>query len=265
MKNPYEELHREFVLAGARLMLSSGQACVMYGIATFSKDGDWIIEESEQSCRAVLSVLEGKKAGYRLGAPLDCRFLSRGWTSHFEYQSDAIRTRVDFCSRPPRIQALDALWKNMINKKGIDIVDVESLILLKQTRRIRDYSVIGALAETLGFNANVPEIALAFLQDYDLLKKAVEKWPDQARKSDREAVRLIASGGSRKDVVIAIAVEQDQLIQTDRNRIDRLIELSRDFGTQFFQYRKKWKKSGSPLSQQHADLVGLAEKHLQSL
>jgi hypothetical protein len=63
MKNPYEELHREFVHAGARVMLSSGQACVMYGIAAFSKDGDWIIEESEESCRAVLSVLEEKKNG----------------------------------------------------------------------------------------------------------------------------------------------------------------------------------------------------------
>jgi hypothetical protein len=33
MKNPYQELHQEFVQAGARVLLSSGQACVMYGIA----------------------------------------------------------------------------------------------------------------------------------------------------------------------------------------------------------------------------------------
>ncbi|MBN2035440.1 MAG: hypothetical protein JW768_01740 [Chitinispirillaceae bacterium] len=265
MNNPYEGLHREFARAGARVMLSSGQACVMYGIAAFSKDGDWIIEESEESCRVVLSVLEKNNASYRLGAPLDIRFLSQGWTSHFEYQSEDIRMRVDFCSRPPRIQSLDALWKNMINKKGIAIVDAESLILLKQTRRIRDYSVIGALAETLGFNANVPEIALAFLQDYDLLKKAVERWPDQARKSDRDAVRLIVSGGSRRDVIIAIAVEQDLLIQKDQARIDSMVDSSKDFSSKFFLHRKKWKECGSPLSQQHAELVSLAEQYLQPL
>jgi len=39
VNNPYQELHHEFVKAGAQVLLSSGQACVMYGIAAFSKDG----------------------------------------------------------------------------------------------------------------------------------------------------------------------------------------------------------------------------------
>ena len=42
------------------------------------------------------------------------------------------------------------------HKSGIDVVDVQNLIILKRTRRIRDHSIIGALAEALGLNAGVP-------------------------------------------------------------------------------------------------------------
>jgi hypothetical protein len=265
MKNPYQKLHQEFVDAGAKVLLSSGQACVMYGIAAFSKDGDWIIEENNDSIHAVLSVLERKGADYRLGVPLGIRFLSQGWTSHFEYHTDSIRMRIDFCSRPPRIRVPEQLWKNAIHISDIDIVDAESLILLKQTRRVRDYSIIGALAEALGFNADIPEIALDYLQDYEMLKKAVCRWPKQAQQSDREAVRLLISGGDRKKVVIALAVEQDRKIQEDGLRISRMIESSRDYQETFVQLKKEWKEKGLALPQQHAQLIMAAERHLVSL
>ena len=262
MKNPYQELHQEFVQAGAKVLLSSGQACVMYGIAAFSKDGDWIVQEREESLRAVLSVLEQKGADYRLGAPLDTRFLSQGWTSHFEYFENNIRIRVDFCSRPPRVTSTESVWKNAIQISDTDIVDAESLILLKQTRRIRDYSIIGALAEALGFNAEVPEIALNYLQDFEMLKKAVERWPEKASQSTREAVRIIMSGGERKEVVIALAIEQDRKIQEDELRISKMIESSRDYQEKFIQLKKDWKEKGLLLSQQHQQLLSIAERYL---
>ena len=43
MENPYFALHREFREAGADVLISSGQACVVFGIAAFSRDGDWVI------------------------------------------------------------------------------------------------------------------------------------------------------------------------------------------------------------------------------
>ena len=219
MNNPYQQLHQEFVNAGANVLLSSGQACVMYGIAAFSKDGDWIIEETTKSCNVVLSVLDQKNAYYRLGAPLDILWLSKSWTSHFEYKEGGMRIRVDFCSRPPRTKGINKIWENAVHKKGVDIVDAETLILLKQTRRVRDYSIIGALAEVLGYKENIPEIALEYLQDFELLKRAVEKWPDKAKKSQRAPVRLLLSDANRKEVVAAIAIEQDEKIQQDESRI----------------------------------------------
>ena len=87
MENPYFELHRKFRQAGAKVLLSSGQACVAFGVAAFSKDGDWVIREEQPSCDAVLAVLAAEGAAYRLGAPLDPQWLALGLTSHFEYQS----------------------------------------------------------------------------------------------------------------------------------------------------------------------------------
>lgn len=52
-------------------------------------------------------------------------------------------------------------------QQGIYIVDAGTLILIKQTGRVRDYSVIGALAEVIDYNERIPEIALEYLQNMD--------------------------------------------------------------------------------------------------
>ena len=128
MENPYLALHREFREAGAELLISSGQACVVFGIAAFSKDGDWIIRETEASCGAALDVLSAKRAVYRLGTPLHPGWLARGLTSHFEFLApDGYRARVDFCSRPPRVPDVSRLWDRAIHEGGVDVVDVRAL------------------------------------------------------------------------------------------------------------------------------------------
>jgi hypothetical protein len=48
-----EELNSDGVIA----LLASGQAVVFYRIALMSKDGDWVLKETESACRRVRSVL----------------------------------------------------------------------------------------------------------------------------------------------------------------------------------------------------------------
>lgn len=157
MDNPYVVLHGEFRAEGAEVLLSSGQACVMFGIAAFSKNGDWIVRETEQSCAAVLKVLGRHGAQYRLGVPLHPDWLRLGLTSHFEFQTETgFRMRTDFCTRPPRVPDIERMWSRAIEIENIDIVDVESLVQLKQTRRQRDYAVVGALAEVAGLQEHAP-------------------------------------------------------------------------------------------------------------
>jgi hypothetical protein len=263
MHNPYFQLHKEFTAKGARLLVSSGQACVLYGLAAFSKDGDWIIEETVATCSAILQVLESKKARYRLGAPLDIRWLSRGWSSHFEFTNEAgMRIRTDFVSRPPRISDPCSLWNRALMKQGIDVVDVEELILLKETRRLRDYSIIGAIADVCGANENNAALALQYLQDYDTLAESVGRWPEKAAQSQRQAVKLIVSGAPRRDVVAALALEQDELIQQDTERIARYRAMSKDYDRQFAELKAAWEPALPPLSMQHKQILSIAEKYL---
>lgn len=263
MHNPYFTLHSEFTTKGARLLVSSGQACVLYGLAAFSKDGDWIIEETKTTCSAILEVLESKKARYRLGAPLDIRWLSGGWSSHFEYKDEAgMRIRTDFVSRPPRIADPSTLWNRALTKQGINVVDVEELILLKETRRQRDYSIIGAIADVCGANENNAAIALQYLQDYDTLAESVGRWPEQAAQSPRQAVQLIVSGAPRRDVVTALALEQDELIQRDAERIARYRAMSKEYDRHLAELKAAWEPAPPSLSRQHEQVLSIALEYL---
>jgi hypothetical protein len=264
MENPYLTLHREFKDAGAEVLVSSGQACVVFGIAAFSKDGDWIIREDESSCAAVRDVLGRHDAVYRLGAPLAPAWLGLGLTSHFEFRTpEGFRMRTDFCSRPPRVPDVERMWSRAVRTGGADVVDVESLIRLKQTQRLRDYSIVGALAEVAGLDGSVPELALGYLQDYELLSRAVRRWPQHAAACSRNAVRLLAKDASRADVVTAIALEQDAKMQEDRARIGALEERFGGYAWAFSKLRAAWRRERAPLKEQHEQLTALGRTLLE--
>jgi hypothetical protein len=264
MENPYFKLHGEFIEAGAEVLLSSGQACVVFGIAAFSKDGDWIIRDNKGSCTAVLKVLGQHHAVYRLGAPLAPDWLALGMTSHFEFMTAAgFRMRADFCSHPPRVPDVEQMWKRAVRTRGMDVVDVESLVQLKQTRRLRDYSIIGALAEVAGLEGNTPAFALGYLQDYELLSRAVRNWPRDAAVCRREAVRLLLGKAPRASVVAAIAVEQDIKIQADQARIDAMQARLRGYARAFAKLRFGWRRSKTPLAAQHRQLLVRAQSLLK--
>jgi hypothetical protein len=264
MENPYIKLHREFKDAGAEVLISSGQACVVFGIAAFSKDGDWIIREEERSCAAVLTVLGRHDALYRLGAPLAPAWLERGLTSHFEFRTpDGFRMRTDFCSRPPRVPDVERMWERAGRTDDVDVVDVQSLIQLKQTRRIRDYAIVGALAEVAGLEGGIPELALDYLQDYELLSRAVSKWPQDAAACSRQAVRLLVEGSPRAEVVAAIAVEQDARMQEDLARIDAIQERVGPYLKDFSVLRATWRRENTPLMEQHEQLTARARDILE--
>lgn len=130
------------------VILASGQACVWYHLTLASKDGDWIAREDETSLGVIRAELARRGARYRLGAPLDVRWLSAGWSSHFEaVDQDGLRLRFDFVTRPPRLssQRLRATW-DAVDAGAKAVVSQGDLILLKQTLRLKDYAFIGALA-----------------------------------------------------------------------------------------------------------------------
>src|SRR5712691_880312 len=75
--------------AGIRFAITSGMACVHYGLQQTTKDSDWIIApEDLVKLRELLTALERASpswlVSYRqiFGAPLDAEFMAHGWTSH---------------------------------------------------------------------------------------------------------------------------------------------------------------------------------------
>ncbi|MBI3401175.1 MAG: hypothetical protein HY048_07115 [Acidobacteria bacterium] len=214
MTNVYFELTREFNRLGPVAALSSGQAVVYYRLAIMSKDGDWIVRNTPEACRRVLSVLSERGAHYRPAAPLDVRWLRGGWSSHFEYLDERKRRiRCDFVSKPPRVSsdAIAALFQHSATPSDFPVVDRETLIRLKQTGRAKDYAVIGELARQLP-----PDAEIEWTTDVDRILGLAGS---VGRGSRRPSVRAAASGAARGSVVAALAQELDELQQADRKRV----------------------------------------------
>jgi DNA-binding transcriptional MerR regulator len=253
MTNVFFALTEEFNAEGVIALLASGQAVVFYRIALMSKDGDWVLRESEAACRRVRSVLARRGARYRPGAPLDPRWLAGGWSSHFEFfDEQRRRIRCDFVSRPPRIAAgeLDLMFSAARGEGGLRVVDPERLIRLKQTQRAKDYPVIAEISRLLPQQGELetttdPDRILA-------LAGAV------GGGSPRESVRLARLGRSREQVVAALAREIDRLQQDDRLRLQGYEQAARAYLAAF--------RSAVPpeatLEDAHATAVGLAERLL---
>lgn len=149
--NIYTELTGEFNCGQLRVIISSGQAVVVHRLAIMSKDGDWIVREDPGALKYIRSVLEQRGARYRFGAPLDVRWLSEGWSSHFQFDLEGLRVRTDFVTRPPRLspRRLEAIWREQ-EQATLPVVNPADLAELKKTNREKDYAVIGELARIMG-------------------------------------------------------------------------------------------------------------------
>lgn len=253
MANVYFDLTREFNAAGATVMLTSGQAVVFYRIAMMSKDGDWILRESAEACRRVLDVLSARGARYRIGAPLDIRWLRGGWSSHLEFLDPRKRrVRCDFLTRPPRCdpETIRRLFAAPENAPGLRVIDLESLIAMKQTQRAKDYVVIAELSRLLP-----EERELECTTDPD---RIIALSPRLGEGSRRPPVQAARTGGSREDVVVALAREVNSMQERDRERLVTYEEAARDFVAAV-------RRSGIadlPLENAHDRLVALAERLL---
>lgn len=148
--NIYVDLTREFNAERLRAIICSGQAVVVHRLAIMSKDGHWILAENDESLQHVLRVLENHGARYRFGAPLDRRWMSGGWSAHFEFAEGGLRVRTDFFTRPPRIEPeeLASIWRKQAGQELL-VIDIKNLAEMKKTNREKDYPIIGELARLL--------------------------------------------------------------------------------------------------------------------
>ena len=221
MSNIYADLTDVFNRGKLRAILSSGQAVVMHGMALASKDGDWIAREEAPSLDFILGVLESYGATYRLGAPLDARWMSGGWSAHFEFAWAGTRARTDFVTRPPRLSPDDLarMWREQESGPSsfpVPTLDLRRLATIKATQRERDYAFIGEIARRLP----APNEQLLWSRSArDLMQLALEH-PDLARElaAQRPLLNVVAQG--RDALEIALDAERRTLARADETRLN---------------------------------------------
>src|SRR4051794_16486879 len=98
--------------AGIRFAITSGMACVHYGLQANTKDSDWIIlPEDFGKFRRLLIQLESNPDSWRVsyrsifGAPLETEYMGHGWTSHLLVtEPDGVEQKVDLFGKAPRVR-----------------------------------------------------------------------------------------------------------------------------------------------------------------
>ncbi len=248
--NIYLDLTNEFNEGQLRAILSSGQAVVLHRLALASKDGDWIAHETSEDLDFILGVLESHGARYRLGAPLDVRWMRGGWSAHFEFALDGYRARCDFVTRPPRLSSEDlaSLWDEQKHGEngGLEVptIDLRRLADLKKTDRERDYAVIGDLARKM----SVEDQLLQSRSARDLMNLA-KQHPELIQRLESQRSLLGRIGESRIQLQRALADEQFDLMERNENRLASYSRAASNWSNNWAQIQKQIR--ALPLRQAH--------------
>lgn len=257
IKNFYTDLTKEFNQGKIRGMLCSGQAVVLHGLAMMSKDGDWIVKSDQESLDFILNILESKGAVYRYGAPLSLDWLDGGWSSHLEFEHEGLRIRTDFFTKPPRI---DEAWLNNIWAKveagAPEFVDLETLALLKQTDREKDYVILGEIARKitdLKGMLKYSRSAVDILNTWELKPDLVESLFEE-----RPVLKLCKE--SREALEVGLDAERRTLMRINAERLLRYKESSSEWAKMWPQVLVKL--NGLSLMDAHNIMVVEAEKYL---
>lgn len=255
--NVYCDLTRRFNAGRTRAILAGGQAVVLHRLAIMSKDGDWILRESEEALSHVLATLNACGAHYRFGAPLDLRWLRAGWSAHLEYAADGLRLRTDFVTRPPRLDAdaLARLWAEADGRE-LPFVGTRPLVDLKKTNREKDYAVIGELARRL---ESPVEQLLCSRSARDILSLAARNPAAFAEaQAQRPALAAVATG--REALEAALDAERRSLIRANEERLARYLEAAAAWAAKWPDVERFIR--GQPLHAAHAAVVRAAENVL---
>lgn len=222
-----------------------------------SKDGDWILAEDDEALEHVLRVLEDHGARYRFGAPLDRRWMSGGWSAHFEFSEHSLRIRTDFFTRPPRIAPgeLASIWCEQADRE-LPIIDVKNLAEMKKTNREKDYPIIGELARLL----TDPGDAMLLSRSARDLCALAARHPELVKQLMPTRPLLSECPRGVKAVERALDEERRALIHENEERLQR-------FRRAATQWQERWptvagEVAGLPLREAHNRILAHAARVL---
>lgn len=193
--------------AGVRFAITSGQACVYYGIQQTTKDSDWIIApEDLEILRVVLGERERTRpwrAAYRsiCGAPLEACYLKHGWTSHLVVTevAEAGEHHVDIFGKAPRIQGVET------DADDPDFASRHVVAQMKKTDRDKDWPMVFACGQQMWERGDWRGVL--HFQDAEWLTRSWSSVPEPARGElirQRPLLALIDDDAPRLRRAIAI-------------------------------------------------------------
>jgi len=152
---PYAELEDFFSglvataqARGITCAITSGMACVHFGVAATTKDCDVLCDAAQADAFRELvagTPLRGVFPNYRgnLSPPLDSRWMGGGWTSHFTWKTKPENACLDIFGIAPRGSSP---WQNEI--QGF-YASRHTVAEMKRTNREKDWPFITALGMKL--------------------------------------------------------------------------------------------------------------------
>lgn len=250
----FEDFVSELHNRGVVCAITSGLACVHYGIAETTKDCDLLCHPSSFS--TLLDFLDetkisGADCHYRgnISPPLNARWHRGGWTSHFQWDSKPEVTTLDVFGHALRESSP---WFDEVSGKYASETIVAEM---KRTDRDKDWPFIDLLG-TMMLNRGdergwlhlfEPEKISAMLLEYKIPEKILQLRP---------ALRLAGEGNPL--LRGALRAERQFWQELDRLRIRICRAALRPFVSQM----GKTSTDGT-LSQQHASRLCCAEKFLE--
>lgn len=215
----YEELAASLRAQGAVCAITSGLACVYYGIAESTKDCDLLCHP--RSFGILLQTIEGfqvegARCAYRgnLSPPLDGRWHAGGWTSHFEWPLTPDPLLLDVFGQPLRQLSP---WERDLS--GL-YAGANTVAAMKRTARDKDWPFVTSLGLRMIEAGDERGWLHIFHPEALRTLSRQEACPDHIA-AQRPALRLAQSNDPR--LAGALNAERKLWEELDRRRI-RLME-----------------------------------------
>lgn len=192
---PYAELESFFTglvataqSRGITCAITSGMACVHFGVAATTKDCDVLctVEKADDFRQLIAETpLRGLLPNYRgnISPPLDARWMRGGWTSHFTWKTKPEETCLDVFGIAPRGSSAWELQLQGIYARPNVVAE------MKRTNRDRDWPFATALGGQMLDEGDLN--GWLHLHDVDVLRASLkESVPTPAQISNRPILKL---------------------------------------------------------------------------
>jgi len=251
----FENMVRTLRSKGVLCAITSGLACVHYGIAESTQDCDLLCHTS--SFPVLLDYLsetaiDGQPCQYRgnISPPLDARWHNGGWTSHFEWDLGAGKVKLDvFGSALREISS----WEDDL--QGV-YAGMQVVAWMKRTDRDKDWPFITSLGEQMLLRRDPRGWLHIF--DAELLVEHADRVLITAKlEKARPLLKLVKNHES--DLRHALKAERELWQELDRLRIQILRRALRPYVVAMGKQSHDRKLS---LGEEHALRIGIAVEHL---